>query len=389
MGLILTHTIITMYTAILCLIYLIWQSKALKKKEVRSKIIVSVVFIILLTAFFWIPLLEHKLGAEYEVFQQGRMERTEVLIAFKLNFIDLFFTTSKVGMIYEIGLISIILLVLTPIVIQKLKEKCKHTDFYRFYLFALTAGMACLIMTLKVFPFEHLPAILKMIQFSFRLLEFSSFFLAFVAAVNFSVLVKKVKSKDICILLVLLILTSSLFIFHLPYTENLNEERLWPAVRVTENTGRVHAGCASFEYLPSKAFQNRSYIETREDRIYVLEGNAQIKMQNKENTNLKSIVSAEGEAKLELPYIYYLGYEVTLEEQGKKETLKPYQTENGFVGVTIENVEEGILEVHYTGTSLMKFSAMISILGVVGLVGMYGVNLKKRKHNIALTKKQK
>ncbi len=367
-----------MYTAILCFVYLLWQSKALKKKQVIRKIIVSIVFIILLTAFFWCPLLEHKLGAEYEVFQPGRMERTEVLIAFKLNFIDLLFTTSKQGMIYEIGLISIILLILSPLVIRKLREKCKHTDFYRFYIFALTAGMACLIMTLKVFPFEHLPAILKMLQFSFRLLEFSSFFLAFVAAVNFSVLLKKVKSKDICILLVLLILTSTLFIFHLPYTENLNEERLWPAVRVTENTGRVHAGCASFEYLPSKAFQNRSYIETREDRIYVLEGNAEIKMQNKENTNLKSIVSAEGEAKLELPYIYYLGYEVTLEQQGKKEALKPYETENGFVGVTLENVEEGILEVHYTGTSLMKFSAMVSILGVVGLVGKYVLALKRK-----------
>ncbi len=384
MGLILTHTIITMYTAILCLAYLIWQSKALKKKEVRRKIIVSVIFIILLTAFFWIPLLEHKLGAKYEVFQPGRMERTEVLIAFKLNFIDLFFTTSKQGMIYEIGLISIILLVLTPIVIKKLKEKCKHTDFYRFYIFSLTAGIACLIMTLKIFPFEHLPAILKMIQFSFRLLEFSSFFLAFVTAVNLAVLIKKVKSKDIAIFLILLILTSSLFIFHLPYKENINEERLWPAVRVTANTGRVHAGCASFEYLPSKAFQNRSYIETREDRIYVLEGNAQITNQNKENTNLVCNISTfSNETQIELPYIYYLGYEVTLEEQGKKETLKPYETENGFVGVTLENVEEGILEVHYTGTSLMKFSAIVSILGVVILVGKYVLELK-RKNKVSI-----
>ena len=56
-------------------------------------------------------------------------------------------------------------------------------------------------------------------------------------------------------------LLTCLFIPHLHYADNIDEARLWPAVRVTENTGRVHAGCASFEYLPSKAFENRKYIE--------------------------------------------------------------------------------------------------------------------------------
>lgn len=326
-------------------------------------------FIIIITSFFWAPLLEHKIATNYEVFKPGRMERTDVLISFKLNFIELFITPSNSSMIYEIGLLSIILLVLSPIVIQKLINKYKNTDFYKFYIFSILMGLVSIIMTLKIFPFEHLPSILKMLQFSFRMLEFSSFFFAFVVAVNLSSLIKKVKYKDIILLVILLTLLSSVFVSHLYYTDNLDEKRLWDGVKVTSKTGRVHAGCASFEYLPSKAFENRHYIETRNNEVIILEGNAQIKEQNKENTNLTCIIlNAKEAAKLELPYIYYLGYEVTLEQNGEKTKLKTYETENGFIGVEIPSITEGKLEVHYEGTNIMKVSALVSVLGLIILL---------------------
>lgn len=369
-GLILTHTIIAMYTAIICLVYLITQIKHVKKKKVLNKMIISLIFIILITSFFTIPLLEHKLNTDYEVFKPGRMERTNVLIALKLSFVDLFITKTNNSMIYEIGLISVILLILSPIVIKKLRKKCKNTDFYYFYIFSLITGIICSIMTLKVFPFEHLPSILKMLQFSFRLLEFTSFFFALVVAVNLKVLIKDIKYKDIVILIFILTILSSLFIPHIHFADNIDETKLWPAVRVTKETGRVHAGCASFEYLPSKAFENRSYIETRSNEVLILEGNAQIEEQYKENTNLSCKISyVIEETKLELPYIYYLGYEVTLEQNGQIVKLKTYETENGFVGVTIPVLEEGTVRVSYEGTFLMKISRIISILGIIIFIG--------------------
>ena len=290
-GLILTHTIITMYTAIICFIYLLTQIKKLKNKNIIRKIVISLLFIILITSFFTIPLLEHRMSANYEVFKEGRMERTDVLVAFKLSFLELFITPKENIMTYEIGFLSIILLLFSPIVIKKLKQKCKNTDFYRFYIFALIAGLVSIIMTLKIFPFEKLPSILKMLQFSFRMLEFSSFFFAFVVSVNIGVLFKKVKYKDVAVIIIVLILLTCTFIPHLHYKDNIDENRLIEGVRVTAQTGRVHAGCASFEYLPCKAFENRSYIETRSDDVLVLEGNTRIENQNKDNTNLTCKVS--------------------------------------------------------------------------------------------------
>lgn len=361
-----------MYTAIICIIYLLTQIKSFGKiekitcKKIIKKLLISLIFILLITSFFYVPLLEHKLSADYEVFKEGRMERTDVLIALKLSFLELFITPKQNIMTYEIGLLSVILLVLSPIVIKKLKQKYKNTDYYRFYIFSLIVGLVSIIMTLKIFPFEKLPAILKMLQFSFRMLEFSSFFFAFVVAVNMYILLKKVTYKDIAIITIVLALLTCLYIPHLQFNDNIDENRLIQTVPVTAQTGRVHAGCASFEYLPSKAFENRSYIETREDKIIILKGNAHIDNEIKQNTNLScNIYNVTEKIELELPYIYYLGYSATLEQNGETIKLKTYETENGFVGVTIPALQEAKLEVNYEGTFLMKISQVASIVGLI------------------------
>lgn len=380
--LMLTHTVITLYTAIICFIYLLTQIKKLKNKEAIKKIVISLLFVITITSFFTIPLLEHKLFADYEVFKEGRMERTNVLVKFKLEFLELFITPKESIMIYEIGLLSVVLLVLTPIAIKELKQKYKNTDFYKLYIFSLVAGIISIIMTLKIFPFEKLPSILKMLQFSFRMLEFSSFFFAFVVAVNIEMLLKNIKYKDIIVITIVLMILTCTFIPHLHYNENMIDEKvLIQTVPVTEKTGRVHAGCASFEYLPSKAFENRSYIETRTDDVIVLEGNAKIAEEVKQNSKLRCKISnVSEETKIELPYIYYLGYEVMLENNEEITKLNTYETEKGFVGVTIPILEEGILQVEYKGTMFMKISAIISIVGLSLL--FIKMIIENRKKNI-------
>ena len=73
---------------------------------------------------------------------------------------------------------------------------------------------------------------------------------------------------------------------NISYEKKWKEEALWPAVSVNEYTGRVHAGCASFEYLPSKAFEHLDYIKQRENKTYILNGSAQI-----ENEELNSLLT--------------------------------------------------------------------------------------------------
>lgn len=334
-----------------------------------KNIIISISFILIITSFFWAPLLEQKASAEYEVFQSGRMERTDVLVAYKLDFSDLFYTPKTSTMIFGIGLVTMLGLILTPIAIKKMTKEKKYVrpELWKMYLFCLIAGMVSLIMTLKIFPFEYLPSSLKMLQFSFRMLEFSGFFLSFVLAINLGIMVKEIKSKHLWIILSIFVITNFFYFDHFYYREDFKEETLWPAVVVTENTGRVHAGCASFEYLPTKAFTNRSYIETRDKKVHVLEGNIEIIEEQKEKSNLSFTIKQTGEksiSKVELPYIYYVGYRVY--QEGKE--LKTYETEMGFVGIEIPEGKEGKIEVSYKGSNIMQITAALSITGMIFLI---------------------
>jgi len=78
---------------------------------------------------------------------------------------------------------------------------------------------------------------------------------------------------------------------------------------------------------------------------------------------------AQAGAVLELPYIYYSGYTVTLENNNTEKELKTYESKKGFVEVHLEeSVEAGTIKVEYTGTNIMKISIAVSILAFTVMV---------------------
>lgn len=358
-GLILTHQVIAMYTAIICFIYLIVFFKKLKSKTVLKNIGVNLLFCILMTSFYWVGLLQHYLNTSYEVFVPGRMEREEVLIFYKAKFSQLFITSSEQTMIYAIGLLSVIGLVLTPIAYKKIPKEYKKT-----YIFFLIAGIILIGMTLSIFPFEKLPQALTMLQFTFRLFTFTSFFFAFVVATNFVILIKNFKTLDIVVLLTISILLLLPYKSKLDFNLQENEERLINGVRVTENTGRVHAGMASMEYLPTKAFKNLKYIANRKDKVIVLDNDeAVISDYTKQASNMNCKISnINKETTIELPYIYYLGYRVYANGQEITYT----ESDNGFIQINI--AKDSQIKVKYLGTNEMLISYAVSIISFATII---------------------
>lgn len=358
-GLILTHQVIAMYTAIICFIYLIVFFKKLKSKTVLKNIGVNLLFCILMTSFYWVGLLQHYFSTSYEVFVPGRMEREEVLIFYKAKFSQLFITNSEQTMIYAIGLLSVIGIVLTPIAYKKIPEEYKKT-----YMFFLITGVILIGMTLSIFPFEKLPQALTILQFTFRLFTFTSFFFAFVVATNFAILIKDFKTLDIVVLLTISILLLVPYKSKLDFNLKDNEERLINGVRITENTGRVHAGMASMEYLPTKAFKNLKYIANRKYEVIVLDNNeAVISDYTKQASNMNCKISnINKETTIELPYIYYLGYRVYADGQEIKYT----ESDNGFIQINI--AKDSQIKVKYLGTNEMLISYAVSIISFATII---------------------
>lgn len=374
LGLILTHTIITLYTAILCFIYLLIFIKKLKNKKVIINLLINLLFGLITSSFYWVGLLQHYFATSYEVFVPGRMEREEVLKYYKIDFYQLFFTRKEQIMIYAIGLVSVIGLVLTPVAYKKISK-----DYKKLYTTFLIFGLILTFMTLTIFPFEKLPKILTMIQFTFRLFEFTSFFFAFVVAINYETIIKDFKLKDILILSAIAMLLLIPYLNKLDYDLRYSEDKLINGVRVTKNTGRVHAGMASMEYLPSKAFNNLDYLINRENSIIVLDNeNVKINEYTKNKTNIECKVSnIDKKTSIELPYIYYLGYRIYV--NGKE--ISYTESEKGFIQVSIETSmcenKTAKIRVRYLGTNEMIIALMFSIIAIIILIIIQNQTIKK------------
>ena len=376
-GLILTHTVLTMYMAIICLLYLVFNIKKLKSIKVIRILVISLVCILLITSFYWVGLLQHHNATSYEVFVPGRMEVGNKLEYYKTEFYQLFHTNKDQTMIYAIGLVTVLGLVLTPIAWKNVEK-----DYKRTYVLFLIFGIILTIMTLTFFPFEKLPSIFKMIQFTFRLYEFTTFFFAFVAGINYGIIIKNFKIFDVIVLAVISTLLLIPYKSKLEYELSTNEDRLIEGVRVTENTGRVHAGMASMEYLPSKAFKVlNTYIANRKDEPIITNGEAEILNYSKNRTNLefelanmKSKQEADNQNNkteagltIELPYIYYLGYRVYANDS----EIEYAESDNGFVQIKINPAlyEQDVkINVKYIGTNEMIVASVISIVSAMIIV---------------------
>ena len=299
------------------------------------------------------------------MFLPERMYKESTLTHFKLSISDLFFT-ENFDLNFHIGGAILIGMGLTFLYRKKLSKNQKET--LRIFLIF---GSIAILMTLKIFPFEHMPSILKMIQFPWRMMEFATFFFSVIAGFGFAYFMNHTDKREIgVVIFIMLYLCISVIGAKRSVQTPFEEEKYLQPIPVTASTGRVHAGCATFEYLPKKAFQNREYIEQRSPNVNVLEGNAIISHMQKENTNLSvTIEQVEENTKLELPYIFYLGYHAKLQkEDGTKQNIKIEESENGFCMVNVSNIEKATIQVSYTGTVWMKLSYILTLMGIGGMV---------------------
>ena len=419
-GLILTHTVVCMYTAMLCFVYLIVFIRKLNKKSILN-LLVSLLMIVLITSFYWVGLAQHYFSTSYEVFVPGRMERVDVLNFYKNSLSQLVYTDQEQKMIYEIGIVTFIVLLLTPIAIMKFEKQEKEKDFIKIYSLFGILGIVLTIMTLKIFPFEKLPGTFTMIQFTFRLFEFTSFFFALISAVNFWILIKNFNIRDVIIISLIACLLTTIYGKKISYEKKYDEKEFIEPRRVTKDVGRINAGMASFEYLPSKAFNClKTYIADREDVPIILNnsdnqitisdyekngsnmkmkilkaspelanGTDKVSEVSEELTNEEDTLSEANQddesskanttsedIEIELPYIYYLGYRVKID--GKE--VKYTESEHGFVQINIDKElnEEAEITVKYLGTNEMIIAFVVSLVSTVSYA-IFTITAKRLK----------
>ena len=158
--------------------------------------------------------------------------------------------------------------------------------------------------------------------------------------------------------------------------DNLKDEKKFDSS--INNNEKLEIYRINRDYMPIKAFENQKYFNTREDCSYVLKGNATIV--SEEKNKLKDTIvlkNDSGDTIIELPYLYYLGYEVIWYNNNQiqykegdcinVQKLQTFEYKNGFLAINVPEGEITVI-VKYTGTILMKIAYYISAITIVTIL---------------------
>ena len=217
-GLIITHLISTTITAIFAFIYLIFNFRKLKDIKILKKILLSILLTLMVTSYFWIPLLENSINTKYEVYEPNKMSSSESVNYHRVELKDLISNKDNFQ-IHELGIVTIAFVLLTIYSIWKMdREKRKIV------LIFLGFGIISILLTTKLINWEYVPKIFLFIQFPWRMLEFSSYFLSVVASVSFCSTIKNVKIIDVLYVLLITVLLTGIFKDRIDYNDEKVEE---------------------------------------------------------------------------------------------------------------------------------------------------------------------
>lgn len=380
-GLVLTHTVTTFYTAIFCLLYVLLNINKLKEKEIIKKLIINVIFIILISMFFIMPILEAKQSAEYTIFDSAIMSTNGDYVYKNTLNLSEFFTDigEENATTYIIGIPIFVLMCLTIFTYKNVDKKYKD-----FFIVSLLFSFISLYMSSKYCPWFIFPDFLCKLQYPWRMMGFFAFFTSFIIGVNSYILLKTLCNKDITRLIIVIISVTLILIYTIPillqYETNDYERDKIRENQVLENPYIYHMSI-NRDYLPKKALLlQRTYLDEKEDKMYVLQGNAEIIDEQKENlTTSATIKDITKGTIVEFPFFYYPGYKIVLEENGEKVELTSIETDNGFVGTEFtKDVVEAKITVEYKGTTITYVSYVISFIAFVIFIIYCYIENKKR-----------
>lgn len=379
-GLLLSHSISTLYTAFFCLIYILFNLKLFFKKDVIIKCIINVVFILLMSAMFWIPMLEFSSEADYAIMQSEIMKTDSKHVADRTIEVWQFLKDKEedIGVSFIFGIHFAVMLLIGILAYRNIDKKFKD-----FYIINLLLGIIGIFMCTNFFPWRIMPDIMGLLQFPWRMLGFAYFFFTPVCALNIYYLINPIKRewvRNIIYALVFIILAvCTVFELKIYTTDDITQDTKYEEYNY--QNPQIHYFSINRDNMPVKALieQNDYLKERTNDDVYVLSGNVEIVNQNKHALHMEfEVKNADMGTQLELPYLFYPGYDVILQYDDKEVDLEITESENGFLQVVIpENIENGKVTVDYNATILDKVAYVISGISIIVFI-IYVICYRKK-----------
>ncbi len=390
-GVILCHT----STFAMCTVFglaavIICFKKTLANKKVLIRLIVSTVITLLITCFYWLPMLEQFMISVFYVSTPWIQPSQEAV-----RFVNLF------GAAFP-GLGSICVLILIPRIFIK-KDPVKATDkaavetgetkdrekinIIGYSDLLILAGFLFTLLACDLMPWDRLGRFLGFIQFPWRFLIMGSCLFAMAAGLIYGRMAgRDDKNAGIwtydkgtdpskinagAVLLVAVIILNGVSAFnafrsglqgYYDYADDYYSYKPY--------TANVIAG----EWLPEAVKDKDSLVDDSEK---MTDDNGKAI----DFTRIKNTIEADidgGKEYVDVPFIYYAGYKAFIADNSKKSTALRVTGEgnNGMCRVYLNGLN-GRLTVSYKGTALMHISVALSILTVAAVILIFIWKRKK------------
>ena len=356
-GGILSHLTLMIYFTLFLVIFLLIFPKKVFKKEFLIPFFLACISIFFIVSFFLLGMLENRFFADYVVFEPKAMtKRIAKTGLYPTDYLNIFpFLQTKVK--YHFSIIVLVLLLFTYL-------KRKQITFPKYTKNFLVFGLVSFFLSTKLFPWNFVPGVFQMIQFPWRLEIFVGLIVSLLAPLCLQILEFKKNSKYFYFLIFGIFLVCTISITISPYEEVIELDQIW------WNGGMGWQK----EYLPVVSKENKDYLKKKKQTISFVGGKGRYQILKNEISNLKVQLNVESSSVIELPRIYYPGYQFTL-SSGEKIPLE--MSEYGLLQAEIPKNDTYTLK--YTGTFLNRVTRKLSILALLLNFIVYSINCYKRK----------
>lgn len=360
-GIINSHLVLSVYFTAFVLIYLIINIKKVFTKENFIPLLLASIAILLITAPFTVPILQHKALGIYHAFESDSMSNIGTITNSKMYLWEFIVqkTSEKFTSInYYLNLLALMLAIVGIVRFKKIVKDDKKEK--NFFLFLVIMSVVAIIMMSQIFPWEYLPKLLVMIQFAWRLEAILIFALSILAALA----LRNIQSKKAKIIWMVIILVFNGYTVYNTYDfDKIKEHNI-------EDINVSYWGMGyEKEYLPEVTIQNIDYYDNRGNEIIVNEeSDAKVNILEDQTPYLKAeIIDCTETTILELPRIYYLGYKaILIDNDGNEEELNIYMNGNGFIETAVD--KSGTLVLTYEGTILSNIAQYCCVITVFVLI---------------------
>lgn len=359
-----SHLAMSIYFTLMILVtfFIINIKKICTKKNILYLVFAGIL-ILLLTASFWMPLMEIKLKGDYGVFIPYFMTGKGALAGSTIplwQLVDFTKPYTHTHLVYNLQLFVTIFVIGGVILLIK-DKKWKDTKWLSIFVFTVLS----IIMVTPLFPWKYAPDILQTLQFPWRLILYIDFGAILISGYFLQKFETKKFFKIAFIVIIGITLLSSFY-----YTRHSDKGEV-DLSNVDYNLGMGNQN----EYLPRKTLDSIEYFNNRSNEIITLEGSGKIEIINNDVPTLTFKASEVENLKIELPRLYYMGY--ILKKDGKEIELK--QSDKGFLEATI--TEDGEYELEYEKTAIMHIGNVTSVLTTIAII-IYIIYKNKKKQKM-------